>query len=125
MRTTNAPAAARNIIAIVNAPLPLNLEFAVGVVGAFVCVFAIFSGAIFVRAAFVGFNNFTGGGGFDSVVGDGWFGDGFVGTSFDWVGGSKWVPTFVPTITSGGVSTTGDGGGGDGLFLTVVGGAGG
>ena len=131
MRTTNAPAAARNITAIVNAPLPLNLGFPVGVAGAFVCVSAILSGAVFVRVALVRFNDSAGGGGFDSViVGDGFVSGklvsgGFVSTGLDWVGGSRLVPTFVPTMTSGRASTTGGGGGGDGLVLTVGGGAGG
>ena len=55
-------------MAIVNAPLLLNLGCSVGVAGAFVCVSAILSGAVFVRAAFVGFNDSAGGGGFDFVV---------------------------------------------------------
>lgn len=126
MRTTNAPAAARDIKAIINAPLPLNLGFSVSVAGAFVCVSAILSGAVFVRTAFVGFNDFVGEGGLDSVVvGGRLVNDGFASIGFDWVGGIRLVPTFVPTITSGGASTTGGGGGGDGLVLTVGGGAGG
>ena len=118
-------------MAIVNAPLLLNLGFSVGVAGAFVCVSAILSGAVFVRATFVGFNDSAGGGGFDSIVVGGGFvvgglvGGGFVSTGLDWVGGSRLVPMFVPTMTSGGASTTDGGDGGDGLVLTVGGGAGG
>ena len=114
-------------MAIVNAPLPLNLEFSVGVASAFVCVPAILSGAVFVRAAFVRFNDSAGGGGFDSVIGGDGFVSGklvsgrFVSTGLDWVGGSRLVPTFVPTMTSGRASTTGGGGCGAGLFLTVGG----
>ena len=130
MRITNAPAAARNTTAIVNAPVPLNLGFSVGVAGAFVFASAILGGAVFVRATFVGFNDSAGGGGFDFVVvggglvSGGLVSGGFVNTGLDWVGGIRLVPTFVPTMTSGGASTTGGGGGG-GLVLTVGGGAGG
>lgn len=126
MRTANVPAATRNITAMVNAPLLLNLGFSAGVTGAFVCVSVILSGAVFVRVVFVGFNDSAGGGGFDSVVvGGGLVSGGFVSIGLVLVGGSRLVPTFVPTMTSGGASTTGGGGGGDGLVLTVVVGAGG
>ena len=123
MRTANAPAAARNIAAIISAPLPLDFGFSVGVADAFVCASAILSGAVFVGAVFVGFNDSAEGGGFDSVVaGGGFVGGGFASTGFEMVGGSRLVPTFVPTMTSGRASTTG---GGDGLVLIVGGGAGG
>ena len=101
---------------MVNAPLPLDFGFFAGIAGAFVCVSVILDVAIFVK-----FNDFAGGGGFDSVI----VGGGFVGTGFGVgvAGGSRLVPTFVPTMTSGLDSMTSGGVGGGRLVLTVGGGA--
>ena len=114
MRIVNAPAAAMKTIAMVNA-LPPGLEFSFGVAGVFVCISGVFGGVTFVRTMFVGLADTAGGGGFDAVV---VVCGGLVGAGLDVVRESKLVPTFVPTMTSGGVVMTGRSGVGGGLVLT-------
>ena len=113
MRAVNAPAAAMNTTAIINAPLPPNLESSAGVAGVFVCISGVFGGVAFVRMMFVGLADTAGGGGFDAVIICG----GLVGAGLNVVRESRLVPTFVPTMTSGGAVTTGRGGGGGGLVV--------
>ena len=102
---------------MVSAPLRLSPEFSSDDAGAFVCVSVIFGGVAFVELAFVGVDNDSGGGGFDSTL----TGGGLDTTDRVVMAGSRWVTTLVPTITSGGAVTTGAGGGGGGrLVLTGV-----
>ena len=114
MRIVNAPAAAMKTIAMVNAPPPPGLGFSFDVASVFVCVSGVFGGVAFVRTMFVRPADTAGGGGFDVVVVCG----GLVGAGLKVVRESKLVPTFVPTMTSGGAVTTGRGEGGGGLVLT-------
>lgn len=103
-----------NTIAMVNALPPLDLEFSFDIAGVFVCILGVFGGVAFVRTMFVRLADTAGRGGFDATVCGG-----LVGVGLNVVRESRLVPTFVPTITSGGaVMTTGRGLGGGGLVLT-------
>jgi hypothetical protein len=67
----------------------------------------------FVRTTFVRLADTAGRGGFDVIVVCG----GWVVAGLNVVRECRLVPTFVPTMTSGGAVTTGRGGGGGGLVL--------
>ena len=120
MRIVNAPAAAMKTIAMVNAPPLLGLEFSFDVASVFVCISGVFGGVAFVRTMFVRLADTVGGGGFDAVVVCGRFVvcGGLVGGGLNVVRESRLVPTFVPTMTSGGAVAIGCGEGGGGLVLT-------
>ena len=121
MRIVNAPAAAVKTIAMVNALPPFGLELSTGFASAFVCTSGVVGGMAFVRTMFVRPADTAGGGGFDAVVICGRFVvcGGLVGGGLNVVRESRLVPTFVPTMTSGGaVMTTGRGWDGGGLVLT-------